>query len=483
MIDATFLQTEEIYAMKKNLDGAKSTIRLLEGLAEIGLMTVLYYLFWRYGYEHANFPEYLGKGKYVLAGVYALLMMALFYGMDGFQFGYLKMTDVLVSQILAVFMANFFTYWQLCLMANTVISPVPMLLLLAAEGVVILLCTLLYNSIYHNLYMPKNMVMIFGTDKAISLKFKMESRQDKYRISRLISEKRGMEYICREIVNYDAVIINDIHAQMRNDILKFCYQNEIRAYVAPKLTDIILRGATDISLFDTPLLLVRSRGLTTPQRFFKRLMDLVLCLIAMIPAAPVMLLVAIAIKLEDRGPVFYKQERLTKDARPFRILKFRSMIVDAEKQVGAVLATERDPRITKVGRVIRATRLDELPQILNILKGDMSIVGPRPERKSFVDEFCRETPEFIYRNKVKGGLTGYAQIYGKYNTTPYDKLRLDMMYIENYSLLLDIKLVLMTVRIMLKRDSTEGVDKLEELERLKEEELRKLEEEESVGSV
>ena len=183
--------------------------------------------------------------------------------------------------------------------------------------------------------------------------------------------------------------------------------------MAPKLTDIMLRGAKNITLFDTPLLLVKGTGLTPAQRVAKRAMDLLVCSIAMIVAAPVMAVVAIAIKLEDGGPVFFKQKRLTKYGRECEILKFRRMIVDAEKYAGAVLATENDPRITKVGKVIRATRLDELPQILNILKGDMSLVGPRPERKVIAEEYYKDIPEFAYRLKVRGGLTGYAQIYGK----------------------------------------------------------------------
>ena len=233
----------------------------------------------------------------------------------------------------------------------------------------------------------------------------------------------------------------------------------------PQLTDIMIRGAKNISLFDTPLLLVKGTGLTPAQRVGKRMMDIVLCAIAMIPAAPIMAVVALAIKLEDGGPVFFKQKRMTRNGREFDILKFRSMIVDAEKYAGAVLATDNDPRITKVGKVIRATRLDEIPQILNILKGDMSIVGPRPERKVIADEYCKDIPEFAYRLKVRGGLTGYAQIYGKYNTSAYDKLRLDLMYIENYSLMLDIKLIILTLRIIFSKESTEGIDKQEENQR------------------
>ena len=222
------------------------------------------------------------------------------------------------------------------------------------------------------------------------------------------------------------------------------------------------------------LLTVKGTGLSPMQRIIKRTMDIVLCSLAMVVAAPIMLVVAAAIKLEDGGPVFYKQDRLTRGGREFKILKFRSMIVDAEKYAGAVLASGNDPRITKVGKVIRATRLDELPQLLNILKGDMSIVGPRPERKCFAEEYAKEIPEFTYRTKVKGGLTGYAQVYGKYNTSAYDKLRLDLMYIENYSLLLDIKLIILTLRIIFSKDSTEGIDKAREIQEKSRELLEEL---------
>ena len=275
------------------------------------------------------------------------------------------------------------------------------------------------------------------------------------------------------------MILSDVPAPERNDILKFCYRYRIRTYVSPKLTDIMIRGAKNISLFDTPLLLVKGNGLTPAQRVGKRMMDLILCAIAMIPAAPIMAVIALAIKLEDGGPVFYRQKRLTRNGVEFDILKFRSMIVDAEKYDGAVLATEKDPRITRVGRCIRPLRLDELPQLLNILKGDMSIVGPRPERKVIADEYYKDIPEFAYRLKVRGGLTGYAQIYGKYNTSPYDKLRLDLMYIENYSLLLDVKLILRTLRILFSRESTEGIDVAEENQRKAEALLDQLEQDES----
>ena len=187
--------------------------------------------------------------------------------------------------------------------------------------------------------------------------------------------------------------------------------------------------------------------------------DLILTGIATIIASPFMLVTALAIKLYDGGPALYKQKRLTKDGKEFYVYKFRSMIVDAEKNSGARLSSgENDDRITKVGKVIRAIRFDELPQLFNILKGDMSIVGPRPERPEIAEQYYEELPEFKYRLKVKAGLTGYAQVYGKYNTTPKDKLKLDLMYINNYSLYLDLKVIFYTVKILFMKESTEGIE-------------------------
>jgi len=462
---------------KKTLSGFKSLIRSAEGLLEIIILTVIYYFVFRNGYDGQLFPDYARYGKYVLCGIYALLVMVLFFAMDGYKFGYLRNGDVFVSQVLSLFIANFITYWQLCLIANGVISPAPMLMLMLYGVVVVLVCTLTYSAVYHRMYVPKDMVMILGRDEAVTLKFKMETRPDKYRIVKLISVDEGLESICQQIINYDAVIINDVPAQIRNDILKFCYRNKIRTYLTPKVTDIVVRGAESINLFDTPLLLIKGTGLTSVQCFIKRIMDLVICLVAMIPATPIMLLVALAIKLEDGGPVFYKQARMSLDGKVFDILKFRSMIVDAEKEGKSIPATGKDPRITKVGRVTRATRIDELPQLLNIIKGDMSIVGPRPERVEHMIKYGKDVPEFDFRTKVKGGLTGYAQIYGKYNTSAYDKLRLDMMYIENYSLMLDIKLILLTLRIMLSKESTEGFEQTEILEQQSAEVLQQMKEE------
>ena len=257
------------------------------------------------------------------------------------------------------------------------LNPLPMILLFVIDLIIAFVCSLIYTVFYHKLYVPKDMVMIFGNEKAVDLKFKMDERSDKYRITKVLPYTDGKEILRNEIDKHDAVIINDVPSQVRNDILKYCYTHSIRTYVVPKISDIISRGADEITLFDTPLLLVKGQGLNPAQKFIKRIMDLVLCSIAMIPAGPIMLIVAICIRAEDHGPVFYKQARMTEEGKVFNILKFRSMIVDAEKG-GYNLemrATGKDPRITKVGNIIRSCRIDELPQILNIFKGDMAEYG------------------------------------------------------------------------------------------------------------
>lgn len=448
--------------MRKLSKGAredmKGVVRVMETWAEIAILSVAYYIVWVQGYE---MPFFAHRGKYVLMGVYALLLFALYNNSDCTKFGQLHRIDLIIGQVIALILVNFVTYLQLSMIANRMLTPMPLLALTVMEIAISITLVFFYTWLYHKLYAPHKMLLIYGNNRGVALKIKMDSRKDKYNISKVICVDDGLEAIFREIPKYDAVILNDIEAQKRNDILKHCYRYRVRTYVAPKLTDLMIRYARNITLFDTPLLLVKGTGLTPVQRLVKRAMDIVLSALGLLIFSPIMLVVAVAIKLEDGGSILYRQKRLTRNNREFEIFKFRSMVENAESVAGAVLAKDNDPRITKVGRIIRAARLDELPQLFNILNGDMSIVGPRPERKVIAEKYYEEIPEFAYRLKVRGGLTGYAQIYGKYNTDPYDKLRLDLQYIENYSLLLDIKLIILTLRVIFSKDSTEGVDKAE----------------------
>ena len=315
------------------------------------------------------------------------------------------------------------------------------------------------NICYYKAFPPREILIIHGERPIDDIVMKFETRKDKYRIKKCMNILEGMEAVKAEIGNgYGAVVLWDISAVDRNALLKYCYSLSVRVYMMPKITDVLIRGADQLHLFDTPIYLTREYSLKVGQRVAKRSIDLFCSILLLIIASPFMLITAVAIKLYDGGPVLYKQIRCTRDRKEFYILKFRSMRVDAEKDGVARLAAKNDSRITPVGKFIRATRIDELPQLLNILKGEMSFIGPRPERPEIIDQYMEEMPEFAFRMKVKAGLAGYAQVYGKYNTTPYDKLKLDLTYIEQYSVWLDIKLMLLTLKILIKPESTEGVE-------------------------
>lgn len=389
--------------------------------------------------------------------LYGILLLFFMNTYGGFKVGYLKNGNLIYSQIMSVLFANVFTYFQIAVVDKRFVNPGYMLLMTLGDIAFIVIWTLAFQAVYKNMFPPRRMLFVEGDRRDYHLKDKINSREDKYEICEVISYKRGKEAIEPRIRLYDAVIIGDMPSHERNLLLKYCYSAGVRSYTVPKISDVLLRSSDELNLFDTPLLLSRNMGLNIEQQWTKRAEDITVALIMLVLFAPVFLIAAIGIKCTDGGPVFYKQERLTKDGAVFMIYKFRTMVVDAEKMSGAVLATERDPRILPVGRILRATRLDELPQLLNILKGEMSVVGPRPERPELAAEIEKTIPEFSYRLKVKAGLTGYAQVYGKYNTTSYDKLKLDLMYIRKYSLLLDLKLIMMTPKIMLLKESTEGV--------------------------
>ena len=331
-------------------------------------------------------------------------------------------------------------------------------LLMVVDIVVAVVLSYLFDALLRKLYPAKNILLIYEAYSPQDMISKFEKRKDKYIIKETISAEINMQELKEKVLEYAYVLLFDISDEKRNELLKFCYVYNVEVYMTTKISDTIIRGAGNVLLFDSPLLHMVNNEMTFEQRFLKRCLDLVIAIPMFIITLPVMLIVAIAIKSYDGGPALYKQERCTLHGRKFMIYKFRSMIVNAEDDGKARLASQNDSRITPVGEIIRKTRLDELPQLINVLKGEMSIVGPRPERPEIIEKYEKRIPEFTSRMKVKGGLTGYAQIYGKYNTTPYDKLKLDMMYIQNYSFFLDIKLILMTFKIIFIKESTEGVE-------------------------
>lgn len=278
-----------------------------------------------------------------------------------------------------------------------------------------------------------------------------------YDIQMIIPVSKCMEDLsCLDAV--DNVILRDIHSHKRNTILKHCIAHNINVFLIPGVGDALMSSAQPLHMLHLPILRV-GRYMASPEYLLlKRMMDIVVSLAAIILLSPVMLLVSLAVKLEDGGPVFYRQVRLTQNGKTFKILKFRSMRIDAEKDGVARLSSgKNDSRITKVGSFIRACRLDELPQLFNILEGSMSLVGPRCERPEIAEQYRKVLPEFDLRLQAKAGLTGYAQVYGKYNSTPYDKLQMDLMYLAHPSIFEDCKILLATVKILFMPESTEGV--------------------------
>lgn len=297
-----------------------------------------------------------------------------------------------------------------------------------------------------------------------------ESEQDK------IKEKMAKTYGLTDSITYTAssvdlqnlenIINNDIDwivigesfsIAQRENVLKIATSKQKMIILVPTLYEICCRQMYLWQIDDLPTQRVSRMLLTLEQRVLKRSLDLVVALTSTIILVPVMLVTAIAVKLDSPGPVIYAQVRVGRNGKLFKVHKFRSMRQDAEAKSGPVLASENDPRITRLGRFIRATRLDELPQLFDVLAGNMSIVGPRPERPFFVEQFIVEKPEYAYRHNVKPGITGLAQIAGKYNTTAYDKLVYDLIYIQNFSVINDLTLMLQTFKVLITKSSTEGV--------------------------
>lgn len=445
------------------IEAAKRTIILQMSLIGLVFQTVLYIYVWYKVYndimQSGMWRSFHRKGFWLLAAVYFILLLFFTATYGGLKVGYLKPMDVFFSQVISLLCANIVSYFQISLLSLGLVTPYPLLLMMLGQIVVSAGWTFISHKLYQRFFPPKKLLFISGGRPTEDILKKFETRRDKYNIIRCVAESEGLEALEREIVScYDGVVLWDMDTVLRNKLLKFCYSRGIRVYMMPKIPDIMIKGSDQLHLFDTPILLTREYAMTIEQRVVKRLIDIVCAMILMIVTSPFMIVTAVAIKLYDGGPVLYKQVRCTRDMREFRILKFRSMRTDAEKDGVARLAAKNDSRITPIGRFIRKTRIDELPQLFNILNGEMSFIGPRPERPEIIRQYQEDMPEFTFRTKVKAGLAGYAQVYGKYNTTPYDKLKLDLFYIENYSVWLDLKLMLLTLKILFQAESTEGVD-------------------------
>lgn len=435
---------------QKHLLGVVSN--LLIWLYEVAAFGIMWY-----NYYFKDNPFYV-RGNYAVIGMYAVFLYLITKSFNGYKISYMRVMDLCLSHILAIVLSGIAGYVIVCMAWSDYMPVLPIAVTAGAQIIFAALWVNLCRYVYLHKYPPRRIIIIYGNYPLEGFLRKLNERTDKYEVCEILNYQRGYEKICSDVLDFEGVFLYDLPVENRNEIMKYCCKHGIRTYVVPKITDIIMKGSEDLYLVDTPIFLSRNQGLNLDQRFVKRFFDIVISLLAIVLLSPLMLVIALVIKLHDGGPVLYRQMRLTRGGKQFMMYKFRSMKLDAEVQ-GAQLASKDDDRVTSVGTVLRKLHLDELPQFYNVLAGDMSIVGPRPERPEIFKKYEASIPEFDFRLKVKAGLTGYAQVYGKYNTKAIDKLKLDLIYIQEYSYWLDIKLMLLTFRVIFRKDSSEGIDR------------------------
>lgn len=417
----------------------------------------MYYIWVKYFNPYVPTP-FFRLGNYLLAVLFLVVYVNFTKVYGGFLVGTSPVSDLIFSQIIAIAFLQAISYIIFSLLSYRLVSVVPFLGMFLAFSAFAIGWVFAVDFVYFKMHAPKKTIVVFNNVDSYQSLRGVREITNRFRVVRTVnSEKTSLEELYEYMRHVDAVFLCGVPSDYRNEVVKRCIAKGKVAYVKPKISDTIIRGGRTIQLMNIPVYRCKRSDGSLMYQFGKRAADIIFSLCAVVLLSPVMLCVAIAIKHEDGGPVFYRQTRLTKNGRKFKIIKFRSMRTDAEKDGVARLAGDNDDRITKTGAVIRKLRLDELPQLFNILSGDMSIVGPRPERPEIAAEYSKSIPEFSLRLQVKAGLTGYAQVYGKYNTPPYDKVQMDLMYAANQSFVEDFKLILMTLKVMFIPSSTEGV--------------------------
>lgn len=417
-------------------------------------LIVSFFIVWSTIYSDTLFYN---KGNYLLVLIYSICLI-LFYKIYGAgKVDGQKFFNIFISWFLTLFTADFLAYSIISLLDRELVKVNGMFILFLIQIIIALVYSFMLKNLYVLLYPIKNIILVYGEYVSEDIVLKILTKKSKYKLISIKSQYDDLERIKSTIDKVDGIFLYCVKGDISDALIDYCYGKGKRTYIIPTSTDIILRNSSIIQVADISVMLCKNRGPTIEQCIVKRLFDIILSSIGLIILSPIMLIVSFIIRIYDKGPVFFKQKRVTKDDKIFTLYKFRSMVIDAEKDGKARLASKNDSRITPIGKFIRATRIDEIPQLINVFKGDMTIVGPRPERPEIIEEYVKKYPDFRFRTKVKSGLTGYAQIYGKYNTTPIDKLHLDLIYIEKYSLLMDLKLIFLTLKIMFIPESTEGI--------------------------
>ena len=429
------------------------------------LLTIaLFYSAWIV-FRYNEFPQVKDVGfryNYFITAAFAVLVLFFDNTYNSYLFGYVRIRTMVLAQTLSNLFSTAIIYFGVSIAWNRFRNPVIFILLLCILGIINILFSYFGNKYYCRLNPPKRTLLIYRNkrDRRRFGTITGKPIERLYRIEKEIEFDGEFKDIQSELEGYDALFVAGLNSRCRNALLKYCEEQNVRGLFLPHVGDVIMQGTQHIQSFDSPVLMARRKLLRPEYRVIKRAADIIFSLLGLIILSPVFLITAAAIKIYDGGPVFYRQMRLTRNEKQFRIIKFRSMRTDAEKDGVPRLSTgDKDPRITPIGRIVRKCRLDELPQLINILKGEMSLVGPRPERPEIAKMYYEHMPDFRLRLQVKAGLTGYAQVYGKYNTDPYEKLEFDLLYINQMSILTDLELLFATAGILFSKESTTGIEK------------------------
>lgn len=449
---------------KSHYRSEKNNIKMLLIKCTHYLFDIILFFYAFLWFRYNSFTEFDVVGfryNYFVTIGYALILYFFEKTYNANLFGFSRIRYIALSQLLAQFFTVCIVYVGVCVAWKHYVSPLVFILLLVLQAAIDILFAHAGTYYFYKLF-PRKKTLLIYRNKLDRKRFGAVRGRPLERLHQIADEIEfdgSFRELEPKLKGYDSIFVAGINSRCRNGILKYCKENGIPGFFLPHVGDVIMQGANHIKSFDSPVLYVNRTVVDPEFAFVKRAFDIFSSGLALIILSPIMLVTAIAIKCYDKGPAFYKQTRLTKDGKEFSILKFRSMRVDAEKDGVARLSSgDKDDRITPIGRFIRKCRIDELPQLINIFKGDMSVVGPRPERPEIAEQYYQTMPDFKLRLQVKAGLTGYAQVYGKYNTDPYEKLEFDLLYINHMNIVTDIQLCFATFFILFQSESTEGIE-------------------------
>lgn len=454
------LRSVPVYQEKANTKFRDNLILRIVKLMNVVVITIPFAACWLGYYSVHVYDPFYDKGNWVIIAAFSIFYAVYGRVYDAFLISINRISEIIYSQGLSAFIADVISYIIIWVLSRRFPNAFPLLAVFASQILLSAGWACASHKWYFGKFAPKKSAIIYGAWDSIDELVREYGLDKKFQIMDSGEADQCIKKHLRILNGKKTVFLCDVSSHERNIILKQCIAQGIGVYVIPRIGDVIMSGAKRMHMFHLPILFVERYNPTPEYLFIKRSFDIAVSAAALVIFSPIMLLTAAAVRLTDGGPVFYRQCRLTQNGRKFNILKFRSMRVDAESDgVARLSAGDQDDRITPVGGVIRKVRIDELPQLFNILEGSMTIVGPRPERPEIASQYEENLPEFALRLQAKAGLTGMAQVYGKYNTTPYDKLKMDLMYIANSSILEDLQIMFATVKILFLPESTQGVEK------------------------